>query len=223
MTITGGFACARAGGAITGCNRHGAGHSRSGDVKKIAVVIVVSLLCLTFACSQEQQSGKPAPQAPPGPDQMFVDSHFVVTDDGLTSAVVHADSVAVFYNRLISEMTGNVRVDFFNRKGERVSVLTAKRGIVYGKTEAVDSLRAEGDVRVTWRERDATMKTPFIRWNAASRMIYADGAVTLTLKDAVERGVGFEAPDDLKSYVMRSVTGVVRGENIRIPKTPEGR
>ena len=129
----------------------------------------------------------------------------------------------VFQNRQVSEADGRLQVDFFNRTGEKVSTLTARKGIIYGMTDAIDSLRAESDVVVTWIARNATMKTSFIRWIAANRIIYADSTVTLTVENAVEQGVGFEAPDDLKSYAMRSVTGVVQSESIKIPRVPGGK
>lgn len=188
------------------------------------VPVVALLLALFLACSREQKPrGKPGLTAPSGPDQVFVDSRFVVTDNGLTSAIVRAESVMVYQVRQLSEIAGNVQVDFFNRKGEKTSILTAKHGIIYGMTEAIDSLRAEGDVTVIWRERNATMKTSFIRWIESNRMIYADSTVTLTVENAVEQGVGFEAPDDLKSYAMRAVTGVVQSESIKIPRVPGGK
>lgn len=178
------------------------------------------ILALSLACSCEQPQRKPAPAVLPGPDQIFLDSRSVVTDNGLTSAVVRADSVIVYQNGRYSEASGSVRVDFFNRKGEKISTLTAKSGTIYGMTEAIDSLYANGDVTVTWLERNATMKTPYVRWIAAKRMIFADSTVTLTVEKAVEQGIGFEAPDDLKSYTMRAVTGVVQSENIKIPRVP---
>jgi hypothetical protein len=146
----------------------------------------------------------------------------VVTENGLTSAIVRADSVLVFQPRRVSELAGHVNVDFYTREGKHVSTLTANEGIIYGETESIDSLRAEGDVTIIWFERNATMKTPFIRWIAKSRTIYADSTVVLAVEAAVEQGIGFEAPDDLGSYTMRSVFGVVESEKIKIPAIPEG-
>ncbi len=178
-------------------------------------------MALVLAACDEGPARNGGVERPAGPDQVFVASRFVVTENGLTSAMVRADSVLVWNDRAISEANGNLKVDFFSREGVRVSTLTADRGIVYGMTEAIDSLRATGDVVVVWHERNAMMKTPFIRWIAATRMIYADSTVVLTVENAAERGIGFVAPDDLKSYSMRSVTGYVHDEKIKIPRVPD--
>jgi LPS export ABC transporter protein LptC len=188
---------------------------------KITAFLWAALLPgLLMSCAPGQPAKKTAPSGPAGPDQVFLHARFVVTENGLTNAIVRADSVLVFQGRQISEADGSLLVDFFSKEGKKVSTLTARRGIIYGMTEEIDSLRAEGDVKVVWLARNATMNTPYIRWISATRRIYADSTVTLEVEDATEQGVGFEAPDDLKSYSMREVTGVVQSEKIKIPKPP---
>lgn len=178
-------------------------------------VLLVALL--VPGCSKEQPSGRRNASSVDAPDQVFVGTRFVITEDGATSAIVAADSITVFQSRRQSIAEGRLRVDFFSRAGARVSTLTADRGIVYGVNEVIDSLRAEGNVVITWHERNATMKTPFVRWIERTRTIYADSTVALSVDNAVERGVGFVAPDDLKSYTMRQVAGVVEDQRIEIP------
>ncbi len=191
-----------------------------GQIASGSFIAALTILFLFGAC-KEGPARKGGVGAPKGPDQVFADARFVVTENGLTSAVVRADSVLVWNERAVSEAIGNLKVDFFSREGARVSTLTADRGIVYGMTEAIDSLRASGNVVVVWHERNAEMKTPFIRWIAAIHTIYADSTVVLTVENAAERGIGFAAPDDLKSYTMRSVSGYVHDENIKIPRVPD--
>ena len=184
----------------------------------IAAALLAAMIIFS-GCSQTAPAPKaPAQPLPVGPNQVFVDARFVVTENGATSAVVNADSVMVFQQRMISIAEGNLRILFFSKEGVRISTLTAERGIVYGMTQAIDSLRAEGNVVVVWHERNARMDTPFIRWISSTRRIFADSTVALTVDNAVERGVGMEAPDDLKSYTMHRVTGSVIGQNINIPR-----
>jgi hypothetical protein len=192
-------------------------------MRRIAAGVLPAALAVMFlfAACEDGPAKKGGPPRPPGPDQVFVDARFVVTENGLTSAVVRADSVLVWNDRAVSEANGNLKVDFFSREGTRISTLTADRGIVYGMTEAIDSLRATGNVVVVWHERNAVMRTPFIRWIAAIHTIHADSTVVLTVENAAERGIGFTAPDDLKSYTMRSVSGYVQDENIKIPRVPD--
>jgi len=179
---------------------------------------VISLSPILFSgCTKKTSTQTSAAAVSGGPDQLFVHARFVVMDKGLTSAIISADSVNVYTNVPHSEAAGNLVIHFFNKEGSQYSVLTARRGIVYGKTEAMDSLRAEGDVVITWKEKNARMETPYLRWIALSRRIFADSTAVLTVNNALERGIGFEAPDDLKSYTMKKVSGYVQGQEIRYP------
>lgn len=183
---------------------------------KASIVITLTLI-ISPGCAKKTSIQISATTVSGGPDQLFVHARFVVIDNGLTDAIISADSVKVYSVTSISEAAGNVVIDFFNKQGNQYSVLTARKGIVYGKTEAIDSLRAEGDVVITWKEKNARMETPYLRWIASSRRIFADSTVVLSVNNAEERGVGFEAPDDLKSYTMKKVSGFVQGQEIRYP------
>lgn len=192
--------------------------TRSPGIFRRLFPILPAIFLAFGGCGEDRPaSSGPTLEIPAGPDQVFVNARFVVTENGATNAVIRADSVEVYQDRGLSVASGNLRVELYSREGERISTLTAARGIVYGMTEDIDSLRAEGDVLVTWHRRNATMETPFIRWVAGTRMIYADSTVVLSVDTAVERGVGFAAPDDLKSYTMGRVTGVVEDQQFEIP------
>jgi LPS export ABC transporter protein LptC len=181
------------------------------------ILLLPVFLLVAAGCRKEEPVRSSGVVVPAGPDQIFVDARFVVTENGATNAIVRADSINVFQKENISLAKGHLQVDFFSRQGEQLSTLTAERGIVYGMAESIDSLRAEGDVVITWIKRNARMETPFIRWIAATRMVYADSTVALSVENAVERGVGFAAPDDLSSYSMGRVTGIIEDQKIEIP------
>ncbi len=184
----------------------------------MAGLVFLLPLALLGGCQGEKPAASaPGITIPAGPDQVFIDARFVVTEGGETKAVVRADSVKVFQGQGLSLAEGNLQVELYSREGELTSTLTAERGIVYGMSESIDSLRAEDNVLVTWHHRNATMITPFIRWISGTRMIYADSTVVLSVDNAQERGVAFVAPDDLTSYSMGRVTGVIEGQEIEIP------
>ena len=152
------------------------------------------------------------------PDQQFRNSRIIVTENGITTAIVMANRVSVYEERNYTVVEDSIAIEFFNKEGEKVSTLTALSGQVWGLYEKVDSLRATGDVVIISDERNATMETPVIRWIASTHMIYADSTVRLSTEDAVQEGVRFVATDDLKSYTMENVTGVIQGEGIAIPE-----
>jgi len=152
------------------------------------------------------------------PDQQFTNSRIVITENGITSAIVAAKHVNVYEDRNYTVVDDSIAIQFFNKEGKRVSTLTAKHGEVWGLYENVDSLKATGDVVIISDERNAKMETQDIRWIAATHKIYSDSRVRLSTEDAVEEGTGFEATDDLKTYTMKNVTGEIQSESLKIPE-----
>lgn len=152
------------------------------------------------------------------PDQEFKNSRIIITEKGITTAIVWAHRASVFEDRNYTVIEDSIAIEFFNKEGEKVSTLTALSGEVWGLYEKVDSLRAEGNVVIVSDERKAKMETSVIRWDANAHMIYADSTVRLSTEDAVQTGVRFVATDDLKSYTMENVTGVIQSEEIALPE-----
>lgn len=151
--------------------------------------------------------------------QEFLDSRIVITEDGMTNAIVEAHKVYVFEEQNYTVIDENIAIDFFNKNGEAVSRLTANSGEVWGLYENVDSLKAAGNVVITSTEREWMLETPYnIRWIAATKRVYADSTVKLSTEGAVEIGVGFEAPDDLSSYKMREVKGEYQNRDVVVPE-----
>ena len=152
------------------------------------------------------------------PDQEFKNSRIIITEKGITTAIVWAHRASVFEDRNYTVIEDSIAIEFFNKEGEKISTLTALSGEVWGLYEKVDSLRAEGNVVIVSDERKAKMETSVIRWDANAHMIYADSTVRLSTEDAVQTGVRFVATDDLKSYTMENVTGVIQSEEIALPE-----
>jgi LPS export ABC transporter protein LptC len=152
------------------------------------------------------------------PDQKFIKSRIVITENGLTSAIVEAESVKVFAVTNISTFEGGIKMDIFNKQGKHVSTLTANRGEVYGLYEKVDSLKAKGNVVVVSEEKKSKLETASsLVWIQTARRIYADSLVKLTGENAVEQGINFTAKDDLTEYSMENVSGSFEGKDIKIP------
>lgn len=178
-------------------------------------IFLLIVLYLTSGCEEEQI---PVRIKYNQPDQEFKNSRIIITENGITTAIVWAHRASVYEDRNYTVMEDSIAIDFFNEEGEKISTLTAMSGEVWGLYEKVDSLRAEGEVVIISDERKAKMETPDIRWDAKTHMIYADGNVRLSTEDAVQTGVRFVATDDLKSYTMEDVTGVIHSEEIAVPE-----
>ena len=152
------------------------------------------------------------------PDQKFYNSRIVITENGMTSAIVEAESVKVYINSNFTLVEGGIQIDFFNTNGEHTSTLTAQSGEVWGLYEEVDSLKATGDVVIISTDKEKRLETSSsLYWISNTRKIFADGMVKLISEDAVEQGVNFEAKDDLSEYRMDNVSGVFGGKDIKLP------
>ena len=183
--------------------------------------LIVSSLCfvqilalLSIGCKEEIPLIKEEEELP---EQQFTHSRLIITENGITTAIVEAQHVDVYESQDYTVVKDSIQIDFYNADGKHVSTLTAQNAEVWGLYEKVDSLKARGDVVIISEERNAKMETPEILWIATIHKVYAD-TVRLSTDDAVEEGVDFEADDDLKSYTMKNVTGEIQDQDIDIPK-----
>ncbi|MFC1511581.1 LPS export ABC transporter periplasmic protein LptC [Candidatus Latescibacterota bacterium] len=152
------------------------------------------------------------------PDQKFIQARIVITEGGMTNAIVMADSIQVFLDRSYTEIDGDMAIDFFNDGGEMTTKLTADSGEIWGLYEEVDSLIARGDVMVVSVDEENRLETSSaLTWSARTHLIYADGLVRLSTPDAVEQGINFVATDDLSEYSMDNVSGEYEGSGLSLP------
>jgi len=156
------------------------------------------------------------------PDQIFVEPRFIISEAGITQAVIESKMVKVYESRDTSytSLDDSLVISFFDEAGEHTSTLTAERGEIWGLYSEVDSLKATGNVHIRAKERNASLEADAVRWIAQTKRIYGEGVVTLQTDEGFERGVGFEAMDDLSEYRFR---GSVEGEFRGLEDTPEGR
>ena len=85
----------------------------------------------------------------------------------------------------------DVQVDFYDR-GQKVSVLTAKRGYL----DDSGRMTAEGSARVVTTE-GAVLEADKIYWDVDKQKIRSDDAVKVTKRGEVLRGIGMSADQHL--------------------------
>ncbi|MFC1551443.1 LPS export ABC transporter periplasmic protein LptC [Candidatus Latescibacterota bacterium] len=194
--------------------------------KKIANKIVrylfaAFILIILFAgCEKESSISQVKNIIENEPDQKFIKSRIVITENGVTYAIVEAESVKVFSDTDFTSLEGGILIDFFNREGEYVSTLTAGSGEVWGLYNEVDSLKAIDNVVIVSEENDKRLETAsYLNWIASTRYVYAEknSVVKLISERAVEEGINFVAKDDLSEYSMDNVSGTIEGNDINLP------
>jgi LPS export ABC transporter protein LptC len=164
--------------------------------RNLLVWIIVPLVLLACACSQEQ----PNVPALSGdvPDQIMENSTITFSQEGIKSAVIHAEYVAV-YEKLDLKKATKVHVDFFDETGRQTSFLVADSGFIQEKKQKFE---ARGNVVVT-TEENVKLATESLRWNPESNKIITDDFVTITKGSDIITGIGLEADEELKHFVIK--------------------
>ena len=183
----------------------------------VIISFFVSVL-FALACEKQETIAEKVELSGSEPSQSLFDSHIVITENGITSAIVQAESVSVWADSNLTRAHGGLKVDFYSKKGEHISTLTSKSGEVFGLFTQVDSIRADGDVIIVSDEKKTRMEaSSSLVWIAATRKIYSDSLVKLISNTAVEEGIKFSAKDDLSEYTMENVSGSYNRDNMSIP------
>jgi LPS export ABC transporter protein LptC len=160
------------------------------------VWIVITLVLLVCACSQDESI---APALPADvPDQIMENSTITFSQEGIKSAVIRAEYVAV-YEKLDLKKATKVHVDFFDETGRQTSFLVADSGFIQEKKQKFE---ARGNVVVT-TEENVKLATESLRWNPESNKIITDDFVTITKGSDIITGIGLEADEELKHFVIK--------------------
>ncbi len=187
---------------------------------RLYIVLFFVLVIVVLGCEKDTTISQGNAISDDEPDQKFLTSRIIITENGITTAIVQAESVQVYMDTDLTSARGGVHMDFFNNEGEHISTLTADSGEVYGLYEEVDSLKAHGNVVIVSADKTKRMETAHsLIWISSSHVIYGerDRIVKLITEGGVEQGINFVANDDLTEYSMEKVTGVFEGGDITLP------
>jgi LPS export ABC transporter protein LptC len=177
-------------------------------MKKNLIIAIVILMPLICACSKDE-SNSPAP-ALNVPDQIMENSTITFSEEGIKSATIFAEYVAV-YEKLDLKKAKKLHVDFFGKNGSHSSVLVADSGVIQ---EGKQKFEASGNVVVTTDE-GITLETQSLRWDPQNAKIVTDDFVTITKDKDVITGYGLEADQELKHFVIKKR---VRGKIKELPE-----
>jgi LPS export ABC transporter protein LptC len=178
-------------------------------MKKNSVAKILILVLLAgFDC------GKDEPKAPAHavdvPDQIIENSTITFSEEGVKSATIFAEYVAV-YEKLDLKKARKLHVDFYGEDGSQTSVLLADSGVIQERKQKVEAL---GNVVVT-TQQGVKLTTESLRWNPQDDKIVTDDFVTITKGRDVITGYGLEADQELKHFVIKEK---VKGEIKELPE-----
>jgi len=176
--------------------------------KNSLVCLGLVILLLISACGKDELKAPEFPQEVP--DQVMENTTITFTEEGVKSAVIYAQHLAV-YEKLDLKKAKGVRVDFYDQEGNHTSVLIADSGLIQEKRQNLEAL---GNVVVT-TEEGIQLETQSLRWDPQKRKIVSDDFVKITKKKDVITGYGLEADEELKHFVIKKS---VKGKITEIPE-----
>lgn len=181
------------------------GFLESGFARFAAILVVVHLV---LDIAPIVRSAEPNRGGAASPSISLRQVHMIETRDGSKLWEVRADQVEVNEREGFTVLTRVVRpiqIAFYSSQGQATCV--ADRATLDLTTKDV---RLEGGV-IARSEQGMELKTEQLRWNAASRRLQTDEAVTITRGGLVSRGRGLEAETDLERVrIFENITSQLR-------------
>ena len=181
------------------------GFLESGFARFAAILVVVHLV---LDIAPIVRSAEPNRGGAASPSISLRQVHMIETRDGSKLWEVRADQVEVNEREgftVLTRVMRPIQIAFYSSQGQATCV--ADRATLDLTTKDV---RLEGGV-VARSEQGMELKTEQLRWNAASRRLQTDEAVTITRGGLVSRGRGLEAETDLERVrIFENITSQLR-------------
>jgi LPS export ABC transporter protein LptC len=180
---------------------------------KRVLFAVLPVLPVFSVLSCEDTGVKPTTtvQASDSADQILEGFSHYVTNDGIRRSRVEADT-AFFYEPTQMNELHNVKVVFFDLKGDESSTLTAKRGTYRWQD---GSMEASGNVVVVSPD-GRRLSTEVLKYDNGSNTIYTDKHFTFDKGDEHLEGNSFRSDPDFKNVVTDRPRGV-SGDGMLLP------
>lgn len=172
--------------------------------------LVATILILT-ACEDTGVRPTTTVQAPDSADQVLEGFSHYVTNEGVRRSRVQADTAFYYEATQITELR-NVKVVFFDLKGEEGSTLTARRGTYRWQD---GSMNATGNVVVVTPD-GRRLTTESLRYDNAANQIMTDQQFSFDRGAEHLEGNSFRSDPDFKNVVTDRPRGV-SGEGLLLP------
>lgn len=180
-------------------------------VRRVALTALTALSVLTAACEDSGARPTTTIQVPDSADQVLEGFTHYITNEGVRRSRVEADT-AFFYEPTQLTELHNVKVVFFDLKGDEGSTLTAKRGIYRWQD---GSMEASGNVVVVSPD-GRRLATAVLRYDNATNTILTDKHFTFDRGEEHLEGNSFRSDPDFKNVVTDKPRGVT-GNGMLLP------
>jgi LPS export ABC transporter protein LptC len=175
------------------------------------------LMAIGAACSNKTEP----PVATHSPladsaDQVIFGAKFQLNDEGISRALLHADTAYTFDDNTRIELQ-NVNTTFFTATGTKDAVLTSRRGTFNNRT---NNMIARDNVVVV-SEDGRRLTTQELIYNQGRNEIASDSAFVMTEPNRRLEGIGFRSDPNMKNIrILKAASGFARGVTTQPTATP---
>ncbi|TXI84101.1 MAG: LPS export ABC transporter periplasmic protein LptC [Crocinitomicaceae bacterium] len=164
----------------------------------VPFLVGITLLVGTSGCVNDLDSIRKVTFKATDPDERTRNLKVIYTDSGYARVQVFAN-LAETYSKpeAVTKLKEGVKVNFFNEKGEIVSVLTA----MYGEIQQdKGTMFVRDSVRLFNYKKNQRLETEQLFWNQRDSSIYSENAVVVRTPEAVLFGQGIRTKQDFSYY-----------------------
>jgi len=171
------------------------------------------MLALLAVTGCEETGARPTAtlQAPDSADQVLEGFSHYVTNEGVRRTRVEADTAYFYESSQVTELK-NIKVTFYDLKGEESSTLTSKRGTYRWQD---GSMEANDDVLVVSPD-GRRLTTEVLRYDNATNTIATDQRFNFDRGAEHLEGNSFRSDPDFKNVVTDRPRGVA-GDGLLLP------
>ncbi len=164
--------------------------------------VLIVFCALMVACDDKFKPSQTDVSLTDSPTQESWNSIVSFSDSGFTKAVLTAGHISVYSAKGYTLIDSNAKVDFY-KNGEKVSVLTGKKGKVDDKTKDIEIYDSVTVINTEGSE----LRTQKLLWNNKTQTVSSDVFVSIKTPNETIEGIGFESDQNLKNYKIYKVTG----------------
>ena len=136
-----------------------------------------------------------------GPRFESANVYIVVSDSSVVKMEMSGARQLEYQNGDL-EFPEGIKIVFYDKLGQKTSVLTALRGY---KNAKENMFRVEGDVVVDNLQKKETLSTEELYWNPEDKTIYTDKFVTVETPSQLLFAEGMDADQDFTNYEFRKL------------------
>lgn len=169
------------------------------------MVVSTSLLC---SCKNDIETIKSLNYSDSLPSEFARDIEVYYSDSGKIQAYLESPLMLnTKGDEPYMEFPDGFKVIFYDSIMKEKSVITAKYGISYEKTEIME---AKNDVVVLNVEKNEKLETEHLVWDQRKKIIYSEVFIKITSPDEVIFGDGLTSDQDFNRYEIKNPSGEFR-------------